>query len=288
MLQKTFSSRINFLLTISLLCMTTLFQANITYGQQLTPELAKDINTQPNTGARTPYEGTSFKGSLYFAAYADSVQYGLWKSNGTVAGTTLVKDLAPGRQGDGIYEITIVGDLLYISIYQSIWKSDGTEEGTVLATHLPSYARDMIAVGIVSSLSVTILRMEMSFGKAMVQKQELRSSKISILVLPQPFNTIIVELQSVTLFSLWQTMAQADRSFGKAMAQKQAQYVSKISDRAATHQRLVIYMPSATHSSFRLRAMKGGENFGKVMEQRLGQYRLKISSRVRLHRVQPG
>jgi ELWxxDGT repeat protein len=70
----------------------------------------------------------------------------LWKSNGTAAGTVLVKDLTPGPDGsnDGdpeeylpgqMHEFTNINGILFFVAYQNydlmLWKSNGTAAGTV-------------------------------------------------------------------------------------------------------------------------------------------------------------
>ena len=79
----------------------------------------------------------AFNGLLYFAAN-DGVNGGeLWKSDGTAAGTVLVKDVEPGSGGSFIEGMTAVGAALYFQAYRAdtgpeLWKSDGTESGTVM------------------------------------------------------------------------------------------------------------------------------------------------------------
>lgn len=88
----------------------------------------------------TPYCLTSVNDTLFFAAEEE-----LWKSDGTDAGTRMVKDIVPGYLGSIPFanewcELTKVGDLLFFvagyygneSHGGEVWKSDGTEEGTVL------------------------------------------------------------------------------------------------------------------------------------------------------------
>ena len=61
----------------------------------------------------------------------------LWKSDGTDAGTVLVKDINPGPEDGSISNLTAFdGELLFEaddgSSGDELWKSDGTETGTVL------------------------------------------------------------------------------------------------------------------------------------------------------------
>ena len=61
----------------------------------------------------------------------------LWKTDGTAAGTKLVKDIFPGPNGSSPYGLNAVGCTLFFFAYDGIhgtelWKSDGTEAGTTL------------------------------------------------------------------------------------------------------------------------------------------------------------
>jgi trimeric autotransporter adhesin len=76
-------------------------------------------------------------GNVYFAATAaDGTARELWKSNGTEAGTVMVKDIKPGASSSPSY-ITNVNGTLYFAANDGVhgtelWKSDGTEAGTVM------------------------------------------------------------------------------------------------------------------------------------------------------------
>jgi ELWxxDGT repeat protein len=70
----------------------------------------------------------------------DSVQ--LWRSNGTLAGTVLVKDFGPGSDS-WEPQFTPAGGLLFAVIEtpatgEELWKSNGTEAGTVLVKDIRS------------------------------------------------------------------------------------------------------------------------------------------------------
>ncbi|MFU7560741.1 ELWxxDGT repeat protein [Roseiconus sp. JC912] len=62
----------------------------------------------------------------------------LWKTDGTAAGTVLVKDILPGPDGAAPFDLTVKnGELFFVAEDETgeldIWKSDGTEAGTVVA-----------------------------------------------------------------------------------------------------------------------------------------------------------
>ena len=76
-------------------------------------------------------------GTLYFTANDGTLGIELWKTDGTVVGTVLVKDIRPGSASGNPVFLTAVGSSLYFLIHDGasppeIWKSDGTEIGTVL------------------------------------------------------------------------------------------------------------------------------------------------------------
>jgi len=71
------------------------------------------------------------------ARESNSTGLELWSSDGTTAGTTLVKDIAQGGQASDPAGLTAAGNLLYFTAYtdavgRELWKSDGTEAGTLL------------------------------------------------------------------------------------------------------------------------------------------------------------
>jgi uncharacterized delta-60 repeat protein len=77
---------------------------------------------------------------IYFSALSDSGTE-LWASDGTTAGTSLLKDLLPGTASSNPRSLTVVGDTLYfladgLQGATALWKSDGTAQGTTLVTSL--------------------------------------------------------------------------------------------------------------------------------------------------------
>ena len=68
---------------------------------------------------------TDVNGTAFFFSYT-----GLWKTNGTIAGTSLVKDFGSSPAVDGTAS---VGNTMYFLSGLKLWKSDGTTNGTTVA-----------------------------------------------------------------------------------------------------------------------------------------------------------
>jgi ELWxxDGT repeat protein len=86
---------------------------------------------------------TNVNGTLYFVADNGTNGKELWKSNGTPAGTVMVKDINPGINDSDLYYLTNVNGTLYFRAKNGtngkqftngaeLWKSDGTPAGTVM------------------------------------------------------------------------------------------------------------------------------------------------------------
>lgn len=60
----------------------------------------------------------------------------LWMSDGTEAGTVLVRDVLPGAEDASLYPLTPVGDSLFFVAADgeasNLWTSHGTERSTIL------------------------------------------------------------------------------------------------------------------------------------------------------------
>ncbi len=100
--------------------------------------LVKDINTSvgqnpPSSPQKPAVIGTT----AYFAAEDSTSGVELWKTDGTTAGTNLVKDINPGPNGSyPAAPIELNGTLFFTADNGSnsieLWKTDGTEAGTML------------------------------------------------------------------------------------------------------------------------------------------------------------
>ncbi|MFC5408761.1 ELWxxDGT repeat protein [Larkinella bovis] len=119
--------------------------------------LVKDI--KPGAGGSVPnyMRKMAVLGGNAFLVADDGVNgEELWKTDGTEAGTVLVKNIHP-TSSSNLFEMVVMNNLLYMTANDGtngteLWKSDGTEAGTVLVKNLvagsgSSQPQDLEAVG---------------------------------------------------------------------------------------------------------------------------------------------
>jgi len=107
--------------------------------------MVKDINRNGemilgaetfSTESSNPGDLTNCNGVLFFIADNGWDGEALWKSDGTAAGTVLVKDIRPGDQERFGHLANFGGKLIFSAddgVHgEELWKSDGTADGTVL------------------------------------------------------------------------------------------------------------------------------------------------------------
>lgn len=126
-------------------------------GTESGTRMVKDINPGPGDAFGEWYEApakNAIGNVIYFQATTESHGRELWKSDGTEAGTVLVKDIVPGRGSPWLSDLTIAGSLLYFSVYtneqgREPWVSNGTANGTFLLQDIFSGANDSDPAGFV-------------------------------------------------------------------------------------------------------------------------------------------
>ncbi len=119
-------------------------------------------------------------GVLYFVANDGITGQELWKSNGTEAGTVLVKDIAPGLNSSSPSQLTNVNGTLYFraadpSAGYELFKSDGTEAGTVLVKDIlpgnaDSMPSELTVIGNTLFFTAQDSSNGKSYGEAMAQR----------------------------------------------------------------------------------------------------------------------
>jgi len=116
-----------------------------TDGSQAGTRLVKDIAPGRMAGLQaspsTPLESASAGGLFFFLANDGAHGLELWRSDGTDAGTFLLKDVCPGTCTPYSafphfqkLEARAIGDTLFFVANNDLWKTDGSSAGTVLVT----------------------------------------------------------------------------------------------------------------------------------------------------------
>jgi ELWxxDGT repeat protein len=108
-----------------------------TDGTEVGTVMVKDINPSGGPGGGSSPDSMTVMGeTLLFTADDGTNGYELWESDGTEAGTAMVKNINP--TGDSYpYEMAVMNRTLFFQALDGtngveLWKSDGTEAGTVM------------------------------------------------------------------------------------------------------------------------------------------------------------
>ena len=140
-------------LSLILLAMITTASLCAASAMAADPYLVKDIkpgvDSYSDPLSSNPSYLTVFNGALYFSAEDNTNGNELWKTDGTAAGTVIVKDINPGvassstPRSSNPSDLTVFNGALYFwaSDYiqdKQLWKTDGTAAGTLRVTKINS------------------------------------------------------------------------------------------------------------------------------------------------------
>lgn len=121
--------------------------------------MIKDIYSGFGNDAITAYYGylTNVNGIVYFKATDGVNGQELWKTDGTVAGTVMVKDISTTNSVGSVPMnlINVNGTLFFTATDNTsttfLWKTDGTDAGTAIVSNSATFATgtylDLVAVG---------------------------------------------------------------------------------------------------------------------------------------------
>ncbi len=104
----------------------------------ITTRQLKDIADSKTVGGSNLRE---MGGQLFFTASISPYGTELWTSDGTIEGTTILKDILIGAGSASPEDLTVVGNQLFFTAIDAengreLWVTDGTREGTVLVNDL--------------------------------------------------------------------------------------------------------------------------------------------------------
>ncbi|WP_428306785.1 ELWxxDGT repeat protein [Lacipirellula sp.] len=121
-------------------------------------ELLVNATTHTSSLGSQPTELTRVGDVGFFVAWTETTGAELWKTDGTEAGTEIVKDIRGGRNGSAPGQLTNVNGVLYFTANDGVngaelWKSDGTAAGTerlsttAIGPSLGPVVSEIVAVG---------------------------------------------------------------------------------------------------------------------------------------------
>ena len=151
-----------------------------------------------DTGAGA-YQFGVVNGVAFFSASDGSHGSELWKSDGTAAGTVMVKDIVPGPSSSDPSAMVVVGDKVYffvtISGSTQLWSSDGTDAGTVMVDNQLANMDHLTVCG--TTLYVVGTRADV--GTELFMLPSVRPAPFTITQSPAPASQTIAVGATVTL-----------------------------------------------------------------------------------------
>ena len=126
----------------SLIRAVGLFATALLVASQAHPaHLVRDINTTP-TNAHSTFQEQIVFGNVVLFTLDDGVHgMELWSTDGTPAGTRLVRDINPGPAASDVVQLTVLGSSAYFwandgTNGMELWRTDGTTTGTVIVANI--------------------------------------------------------------------------------------------------------------------------------------------------------
>ncbi|MFO0842660.1 MAG: ELWxxDGT repeat protein [Gemmataceae bacterium] len=113
------------------------------------PSASLVADVLPGAASSAPRDFANVSGALYFSAQDPTGGLGVYRSDGTAAGTKLLKNVGP--LGAEARAYTALGSNVYFSAYGYLWKTDGTPKGTA-------------QLALVGPQAITAMGVKMYFG----------------------------------------------------------------------------------------------------------------------------
>lgn len=119
---------------ISICCLLAL-------GGQIMAQTFTSVDIWPGASSSSPDQMTALNGKTIFQAQDPTTGVELWISDGTPAGTSLLKDIWVGAGSSTPGNFTVIGNKAYFSADDSIhgselWVTDGTSAGTMMVSDM--------------------------------------------------------------------------------------------------------------------------------------------------------
>jgi ELWxxDGT repeat protein len=112
----------------------------VTDGTEAGTKLVKNIGAGAANGAGLEdNQLVVYNNNVYFTANNGTLGYELWKSDGTDAGTVIVKDLSVGSDNTFIASMVVFQNKLFFFADSEMYSTDGTAAGTVKIKSFATY-----------------------------------------------------------------------------------------------------------------------------------------------------
>lgn len=122
---------------------------------QALPYLVRNVEVYQVMWTPQPVMTAVLEGNLYFSGNNGTQGFELWRTDGTLPGTTLVKDINPGAVGSDPFEPILLNGILYFTADDGVhgyelWRTDGSTDGTYLVKDIRPGAEGSYLYGLVA------------------------------------------------------------------------------------------------------------------------------------------